>query len=395
MPGSSTGTLFHITTFGESHGPAVGVVVDGCPAGLAIDWQQVQAQLDRRRPGQNRLTTQRKEADELEVLSGMFEGRSLGTPIAIVIRNKDNRSKDYQKWSQVYRPSHADYTTNIKYGYRTPHGGGRASARETIGRVAAGAIAEQILRQELGIEIVAWVDSVGTVEAGLMQNTPDSRAVVDQSLVRCPDEKVSAQMINKIEEIKKAGNSIGGTIGVVVRNVPPGLGEPVFDRLEAELAKAALNLPACKGFESGSGFAGSQQTARDHNDLYTFPQSAGLQSRELPTPPLNYNDIAAVQTKSNHSGGIQGGISNGMPITMRLAFKPTATIHHEQETVNEIGQSATILPGGRHDPCVLPRAVPIVEAMVSLVLVDALFKQRALYPEWWQRFQKNNVSRPR
>lgn len=362
-------------------------MIDGCPAGFKIDIADIQLQLSRRRPGQNHLSTPRKELDQCEILSGVYEGRTLGTPIAILVRNTDQRSNDYTRWQQMYRPSHADYTYHIKYGYRTPHGGGRASARETIGRVASGALAGQILKQDLGLETIAYVESIGEVSTKAPQKPPASRSEVDASVVRCPDLQTSARMVHLIEEVKKDGNSIGGTISVIVRGMPPGLGEPVFDRLEAELAKAALNIPACKGFESGSGFQGSNMRGAEHNDL--FYNKAGESSGDLPTPPVPYHQIPDLATHSNHSGGIQGGISNGMPLRMRLAFKPTATIHRKQSTVNEAGHAVEILPGGRHDPCVLPRAVPIVESMVNLVLMDAYLKQRAQNPEWWLRFAKN------
>lgn len=389
VSGNSSGDYFKITTFGESHGPGVGVVIDGCPAGFLIDMDDIQLQLNRRRPGQSHLTTQRKEPDEVEVLSGLYQGRSLGTPVTFLVRNKNNRSRDYGEWQQLYRPSHADYTYHIKFGYRTPHGGGRASARETIGRVAAGALAGQILKMDLGLEVIAWVNSIGQIDSKIMNTPPDNREAVDQNIVRCPHPATADQMISLIEKIKKEGDSIGGTIGVIVRNVPPGLGSPVFDRLEAELAKASLNIPACKGFESGSGFAGTLMKGTQHNDLFFHSDPESIERTVLDQPPIRFEDIPDLQTKTNHSGGIQGGISNGMPITFKLAFKPTATVHHRQETVNEIGQKASILPGGRHDPCVLPRAVPIVESMTNLVLMDAYLSQRALHPQWWLRYAKN------
>ena len=389
MAGNTFGDHFSITTFGESHGPGIGVVIDGCPPGIILDLEDIQLQLDRRKPGQSHLTTQRREPDKLEILSGVYEGRTLGTPIAVVIHNTDNRSKDYAKWQQLYRPSHADYTYHIKYGYRTPHGGGRASARETIGRVVAGAIAGQILKSDLGLEVIAWVDSIGTFQVNHEHTPPKSRAEVDQSIIRCPDPVVSDAMIALIEKVKKDGDSVGGTIAAIVRNVPPGLGTPVFDRLEAELAKACLSIPACKGFESGSGFEGSTQTGSSHNDLFYNDKNEESQYKALPQPPVDFKDIPDLKTYSNHSGGIQGGISNGMPVTFKLAFKPTATIHRNQQTVNEIGQPDTILPGGRHDPCVLPRAVPIVESMANLVFMNAYLCQRSQNPEWWLRYVKN------
>lgn len=376
---SISGTLFRISTFGESHGPAVGVVVDGCPAGLAFDSARVQAALTRRRPGQSHLTTARQEPDEFELLSGVFEGRTLGTPIAMMVRNQDMRSQDYGGFSDVYRPSHADFTYHAKYGYRTPHGGGRASVRETIARVAAGAIAESILEAELGITTLAWVESIGKIESGAMNSPPSSREQMESNLVRCPRPEAAAQMVAAVEDARSRKDSLGGTIGVIVRNVPPGLGDPVFDRLEADLAKAALSIPACKGFESGSGFAGTRLFGSEHNDSFV-PADGPKSSGEMPAP--------ALATRTNNSGGIQGGISNGMPILCRLAFKPTATISQDQETVSEAGQQVTLAAKGRHDPCVLPRAVPIVEAVFNLVLVDAYLRQRAQQPHWWERYRK-------
>ncbi|MEQ9362758.1 MAG: chorismate synthase [Leptospirales bacterium] len=387
---SISGQIFSITTFGESHGPGVGVVIDGCPAGFSIDLEDIQLQLSRRRPGQNRLTTPRKEDDTLEILSGVFEGRTLGTPIAILVRNTNVKSKDYAGWAQIYRPSHADYTYHIKYGYRTPHGGGRASVRETIGRVAAGALAGQILKHDLGLETVAWVESVADISADLLDQPPADRASVDASLVRCPHPETSDNMIAAIEGARKAGDSLGGTIGVVVQNVPPGLGDPVFDKLEADLAKACMSISACKGFESGSGFAGAAMRGSEHNDLFYNTESvvanAGGDAKPDATGPVPFEKVPVLKTRTNRSGGIQGGITNGMPITARLAFKPVATIQQFQDTINEAGQAEQLRPGGRHDPCVLPRAVPIVESVFNLVLMDAYLRQRAANPEWWSRF---------
>jgi chorismate synthase len=379
---SHFGQIFRISTFGESHGPGVGVVIDGCPAGIEIDFNSVQKELTRRRPGQSHLTTPRNEADELEVLSGIYNGRSLGSPIAILVRNKDVHSTDYERWADIYRPSHADFTYHAKYGFRTPLGGGRASVREAIGRVAAGAIAAQILKRELGTEAIAWVDSVGGVEANLMDRPPATVEEVDASIVRCPEPEASERMIELIESIKRDGDSIGGTIGVVVRNIPPGLGDPVFDRLEADLAKASLSIPACKGFESGSGFMGTRLRGGEHNDTF-LPGASGAS-----TGPSDRFPAPDVHTLTNRSGGIQGGISNGMPLLMRLAFKPTSTIRKDQQSVNERGETVSLKAGGRHDPCVLPRAVPIVEGMVNLVLIDAVFRQRAVHPEWWERYRR-------
>jgi chorismate synthase len=355
--GSSFGSLFRITTFGESHGPGLGVVIDGCPPRLALDLAQVQAELDRRRPGQSRLVSQRKEADQVEVLSGMSDGRTLGTPIAMVIRNQDARSKDYEEIAQAYRPSHADYTYDAKYGIRATAGGGRASARETAGRVAAGAVAQQVLAT-FGVEIVAWVDEVHGITATVDDSTV-TRAAVDINDLRCPDAAAAATMIERIEKARKDGDSVGGVIRCVARGVPAGWGEPVFDKLEADLAKAMMSIPAVKGVENGSGFAGTLMTGSEHNDL--FERRAD----------------GRIGTRTNRSGGIQGGISNGEPITLRIAFKPTATIMRPQDTVDASGAPAVLAPKGRHDPCVLPRAVPIVEAMAALVLVDHCLRQQA------------------
>jgi chorismate synthase len=377
---SSFGTLFRITTWGESHGGAVGVVVDGCPPRIPISLEEIQFELDRRRPGQSKIVTQRKESDTVEILSGLQDGLTLGTPILMMVRNEDARSRDYDELKEKYRPSHADFAYDEKYGIRAWSGGGRASARETIGRVAAGALAKKVLAS-YGVEVLAWVEKVHHILA-----TVDPKSVtlndVEANIVRCPDPAVAEQMIAHIEEIRKDGNSVGGVVGCVARGVPSGWGEPVFDKLEADLAKAVMSLPACKGFEVGSGFAGTELTGREHNDPY---RSSGTST---PHPPSSSGaqDIAArgggqnagVITTSNFSGGIQGGISNGMPITMRAAFKPTATIMSEQDTVDVQHQNTTISGRGRHDPCVLPRAVPMVEAMVALVLVDHALRQKAI-----------------
>jgi chorismate synthase len=356
---SSFGHLFRVTTFGESHGPALGVIVDGCPPRLPLEAADIQVELDRRRPGQSKLTTQRQEGDQIELLSGVHDGVTLGTPIGMIIRNTDQRSKDYAEMLDRYRPSHADYTTQQKYGVRDARGGGRSSARETAARVAAGAIARKWLAVDAGVDIVAWVDRVRDLEA---QVDPVSvgRDAVEATPVRCPDAAMAPRMIEAIEAARKAGDSLGGVVGCVARGVPVGWGEPVFDRLEADLGKALLSLPACKGFESGSGFAGTRLFGSQHNDAFV-PGADGK-----------------VHTRTNHSGGIQGGISNGEPVIVRAAFKPTATIMHAQDTVDVHGQATTITGRGRHDPCVLPRAVPIVEAMVALVLIDHALRQRAL-----------------
>ncbi|MCB1168681.1 MAG: chorismate synthase [Leptospiraceae bacterium] len=382
---STTGTLYKITTFGESHGPGVGAVVDGCPAGIKLDAERIQRQLTRRRPGQGKLSTPRQEADEFEILSGVYEGITLGTPIAFFVRNTNAKGNDYLRWADIYRPSHADYTYHIKYGYRTPLGGGRASVRETIGRVAAGELAAQILEQELGIRTIAWVDSIGTVDSPVMEKPPQSIEEVDQVEVRCPHLPSAEAMVKEIEAAKLDGNSVGGTIGVIVYDVPPGLGDPVFDKLEADLARACLSIPACKGFESGSGFSGTRLRGSEHNDIFD--------PEELPPEPesgAGIQGVPIIKTRTNRSGGIQGGISNGMPILLRLAFKPTATIKKRQDSVNEAGESTTLRAGGRHDPCVLPRAVPIVESVVNLTLMDAYLRQRAANPEWWLRFKEGS-----
>jgi chorismate synthase len=354
--GSSFGTLFRITTFGESHGIGLGVVIDGCPPRFALDLAHVQAELDRRRPGQSRLVSQRKEADQVEILSGVLDGVTLGTPIAMVIRNQDARSKDYEEISHAYRPSHADYTYDAKYGIRAIAGGGRASARETAGRVAAGAVAQQLLAQR-GISIVAWVDEVAGIAASV-DDAMVSRDQVDTNDIRCPDAATASQMIARVEQARKDGDSVGGVIRAVARGVPAGWGEPVFDKLEADLAKAMMSIPAVKGVENGSGFAGTRMTGSEHNDLFVR------------------RDDGTIGTRTNRSGGIQGGISNGEPITLRIAFKPTATIMRPQDTVDPDGNPTVLTPRGRHDPCVLPRAVPIVEAMMALVLIDHCLRAR-------------------
>jgi chorismate synthase len=354
---SSFGTLFRITTFGESHGPGVGVVVDGCPPRLPISEAQIQAELDRRRPGQSRLVSQRKEADRVELLSGVVDGKSLGTPIAMLIRNEDARGKDYEDIARAYRPSHADFTYDAKYGVRAVAGGGRASARETAGRVAGGAIAQQLLAPR-GVSIVAWVDEVAGITAAV-DDTAVTRDQVDLNDIRCPDPDAAAKMIERVEQARKDGDSVGGVIRAVARGVPAGWGEPVFDKLEADLGKAMLSIPAVKGVENGSGFAGTLSTGSAHND------------------PFYRRADGTIGTRTNRSGGIQGGISNGEPVTLRIAFKPTATIMREQETVDRDGNPTTLMPRGRHDPCVLPRAVPIVEAMFALVLADHCLRQAA------------------
>ncbi len=353
--GNTFGHLFRITTYGESHGGGVGVVIDGCPPLVEITEAEIQFELDRRRPGQSKITTPRKEADVCEILSGVFEGKTTGTPISILVRNKDARSQDYDEMVKTYRPSHADATYDAKYGIRNWQGGGRSSARETIGRVAAGAIAKKILQIFNHVEVIGYVKRIQDIEADVDSHTV-TLAQVESNIVRCPDAIIAAQMIDRIETIGREGDSIGGVVECVVRNVPKGLGIPVFDRLEADIAKGVMSLPATKGFEIGSGFAGTLLTGSQHNDeFYT-------------------DEHGEIRTRTNRSGGTQGGISNGENILIRVAFKPTATIRKEQKTVTQAGIETTLAAKGRHDPCVLPRAVPMVEAMVALVLCDHLLR---------------------
>jgi chorismate synthase len=353
--GNTFGHLFRITTFGESHGGAVGVVIDGCPPRLNLDITEIQAELDRRRPGQSKITTPRKETDTCDILSGVFEGQTLGTPIMIMVRNQDTRPQDYSDMAVKYRPSHADATYDAKYGIRNWQGGGRSSARETIGRVAAGAIAKKILKQFAGVEILGYVKRIQDLEAIIDPNTVTLEQV-ESNIVRCPDDHCVEKMIERIEQVRDQGDSIGGVVECVARNVPKGLGSPVFDKLEADLAKGVMSLPASKGFEIGSGFAGTLLTGSEHNDEF-YTDSRGN-----------------IRTTTNRSGGIQGGISNGENIIIRVAFKPTATIRKEQRTVTDEGEETLLAAKGRHDPCVLPRAVPMVEAMVALVLCDHLLR---------------------
>jgi len=354
---SQFGSLFKIATFGESHGPAVGVILDGCPSGLAITEAEIQADLDRRRPGQNRLTTPRKEADTVRILSGVFEGRATGTPIAMVVENTDQRSHDYGDMQTLYRPSHADFTYDLKYGFRDYRGGGRSSARETIGRVAAGAVARKLLREACGTEIVAYVSQVGEIETGI-DPLSVSLDAVEASLVRCPDPEASNRMEAAIDAARKDQDSLGGVIQLAIKRPPPAVGEPVFHRVEAELARAFLSLPATKGFEIGSGFAGTRLRGSAHNDVFV-------------------NKNGTIGTETNLSGGVQGGITNGEPILCRVAFKPTATVSQPQRTVDKAGHEAVLNAKGRHDPCVLPRAVVLVETMAALVLADLFLEQRA------------------
>lgn len=353
--GNTFGHLFRITTFGESHGGGVGVVIDGCPPQLEISAEEIQVELDRRKPGQSKITTPRKEADTCEILSGVFEGKTLGTPISILVRNKDTRPQDYDEMAQKYRPSHADATYDAKYGIRNWQGGGRSSARETIGRVAAGAIAKKILRQVANVEVIGYVKRIKDLE-GVVDPDTVTLDQVESNIVRCPDGELAERMIELIEQTGRQGDSIGGVVECVARNVPKGLGEPVFDKLEADIAKAVMSLPASKGFEIGSGFAGTLLTGFEHNDEYYTDENG------------------EIRTVTNRSGGIQGGIANGENIILRVAFKPTATIRKEQKTVTREGEETLLAAKGRHDPCVLPRAVPMVEAMVALVLCDHLLR---------------------
>jgi chorismate synthase len=351
------GHLFRITTWGESHGGGVGVVIDGCPPRLDLTVADIQPDLDRRRPGQSKIVTPRKEADTVEILSGTFEGRTLGTPIMMWVRNTDARPEAYSEMAEKFRPSHADYTYFAKFGFRNWQGGGRSSARETIGRVAAGAVAKKILKQQFGVEVLAFVKQVQKISAEVDVEKV-TLAQIESNIVRCPDEATAARMIKLIERMRKAGDSVGGIVQGLARGVPPGWGEPVFDRLEADLGKAMLSLPACKGFDIGSGFDAIYLTGREHNDAFR-------------------NVRGRVRTLTNRSAGVQGGISNGETIYFRSAFKPVATVMHEQDTVDNDLKNTTLKGRGRHDPCVLPRAVPMVEAMTALVLVDHALRHKA------------------
>lgn len=358
--GNVFGHLFRVTTFGESHGPSLGAVIDGCPSGLALGEADLQPDLDRRAPGQSRLVTQRKESDSVRIASGVFEGQTLGTPIGLLIANEDMRPGDYREMRDKYRPSHADYAYDAKYGRRDWRGGGRSSARETAARVAAGAVARKLLRDRYGVEVVGWVSKVGAVGVECDVERV-GQAEVERTPVRCPDPAGAAAMIEEIERVRKAGDSVGGVVTCAARGCPAGWGEPVFDRLEADLAKAMLSLPASKGFEVGSGFAGAAMRGSEHNDAF-------------------YMEGARVRTRTNRSGGVQGGISNGETLHFRVAFKPTATIMREQDTVDRFGADTTLAGRGRHDPCVLPRAVPVVEAMALLVLADHALRHEARRP---------------
>jgi chorismate synthase len=357
--GNTFGQLFRITTFGESHGGGVGVIIDGCLPNIDISEAEIQRELDRRRPGQSKFTTQRKEEDRCEILSGVFEGKTLGTPIAILVRNKDARPEDYAEIAGKFRPSHADFTYDAKYGIRNGHGGGRASARETIGRVAAGAVAKKMLSILCSkFEIVSYVTQIHEITAKIDRSVVKMKDV-EKNAVRCPDAAAAKKMASLIEQVRSEGDSVGGVIECVARGIPPGLGEPVFDKLEADLAKAMLSLPATKGFEIGSGFGATRMRGSAHND--PFEMRGGK-----------------IRTATNNSGGVQGGISNGEEIYFRVGFKPTATIAYEQETVTSWREPTRLAARGRHDPCVLPRAVPIVEAMAAIVLCDHALRQKAI-----------------
>lgn len=357
MAGDSFGTLFRVTNWGESHGKAIGAVVEGCPAGLKLSEEDIQPFLDRRRPGQSAITTRRDETDQVQILSGVVDGITTGTPISLLIPNQDQRSKDYSQLQSIFRPSHADYTYQKKYGIRDVAGGGRSSARITAGHVAAGAIARKVLQQALGTDIVAYVKSIQDLSMSLSSESIDA-SLIEKTPVRCPDLALAEEMIAKIEQARKNGDSLGGIVECRINSVPVGLGEPIFDKLEADLAKAMMAINASKAFEIGSGFAGTLSSGSSHNDVFI-------------------NEAGQVKTRTNNSGGVLGGISNGMPIVFRVAFKPTPTIIKEQETVNLEGEETIFHGRGRHDPCVLPRAVPIVEAMASLVLCDHFLRYRA------------------
>jgi chorismate synthase len=359
MAGNSFGQLFRITTFGESHGEAIGVIIDGCPAGLDVDLDYIQGELDKRKPGQSKITTQRKESDIVKILSGVFDGKTTGTPIAMLIPNEDQRSKDYGHNVDVFRPSHADYTYATKYGIRDHRGGGRSSARETAARVAAGALAKLLLKTQ-GIEVLAHVSSVGTINAPnvFIDSAAEFLAVREQNIVRCADPATAEEMIEFIDSIRKQGDTVGGKVSCYIKDCPVGLGDPVFDKLHADLGKAMLSINAVHGFEFGSGFSGSEMRGSEHNDIF-------IKSTD-----------GRIGTRTNFSGGIQGGISNGMPIEFKVAFKPVATIMQSQQTIDGEGNAAEISGKGRHDPCVVPRAVPIVEAMAALVLADHWLRNR-------------------
>lgn len=358
MAGNSFGQLFRITTFGESHGGAVGVVIDGCPPGIEISGEEIQKQLDRRKPGQSSITTPRKEADKIHILSGYYEGKTTGTPILLIAYNEDAKSGDYKELMKAYRPSHADYTYEAKYGFRDWRGSGRASARETLARVAAAAIAQKYLKEKEGIECLSYVEQVGDIKASV-DIEKVQMSDIESNIIRCPDQEAAKKMIELVEKVKADGDSIGGVIHGVIRNVPPGLGEPVFDKLNADLGKAMLSINAVKGFEIGSGFAGTALRGSQHND------------------PIYTDKKGNVRTKTNNAGGTVGGISNGETIHFRVAFKPVSTIGKEQDTITKEKKATKLEASGRHDPCVLPRAIPIVDAMSALVIMDHYLRNKA------------------
>ncbi|OGH18902.1 MAG: chorismate synthase [Candidatus Levybacteria bacterium RIFCSPHIGHO2_12_FULL_38_12] len=357
MAGNTFGHLFRITTFGESHGGVVGCVVDGCPPGIKISEEEIQKELDRRKPGQSSITTPRKEEDEIKIMSGVFEGKTTGTPILLLAYNKDVRPEEYQEIKDVFRPGHADFTYTKKYGFRDWHGSGRASARETLARVAAGAIAKKYLKEKLGVEIFSFVEQVGQIKTDIYFNLVTMEEI-ESNIVRCPDHKVAEEMIKLIEEVKSEGDSIGGVVRGVIKNVPVGLGEPVFDKLNADLGKAMLSINAVKGFDIGLGFEGTKLRGSNHNDPFHLENSM-------------------IRTKTNNAGGVLGGISNGETIYFRVAFKPVSTIKKEQLTVSKDKKEVKLEAAGRHDPCVLPRAVPIVDAMAALVIMDHFLRHKA------------------
>lgn len=358
MAGNSFGQLFRITTFGESHGEGVGVVIDGCPPGIEISKEEIQVELDRRKPGQSKITTPRKEADLIRILSGVFEGKTTGTPLAMIAYNEEFESDDYLELKDAYRPSHADYTYEAKYGFRDWRGSGRASARETLARVAAGALAKKYLKEKLGIEFLSFVEQVGEIRADIdMEKT--TMEEVESNIIRCPDPKKAEEMIELVEKMRKEGDSIGGVIRGVIKNVPAGLGEPVFDKINADLGKAMLSINAVKGFEIGSGFEGTKLKGSQHNDEFYIDENG------------------KIRTRTNNAGGVVGGISNGETIYFRVAFKPVSTIKKQQKTVNRKKQEVNLEAAGRHDPCVLPRAVPIVDAMAALVIMDHYLRHKA------------------
>ncbi|MBI2314915.1 chorismate synthase [Candidatus Daviesbacteria bacterium] len=357
MAGNSFGQLFRITTFGESHGGCVGVVIDGCPPGLKISEAEIQKDLDRRKPGQSAITTPRKEEDEIKIMSGVFEGKTTGTPILLLAYNNDIKPEDYQSMQNLFRPGHADYTYIKKYGIRDWHGSGRASARETLARVAAGAIAKKYLKEKIGIEFISFVESVGDIKTNIDFNKVSLKDV-ESNIVRCPDQKIAQQMIELIKKVRSEGDSIGGVIRGVIKNVPVGLGEPIFDKLSADLSKAMVSINAVKGFEIGSGFEGTKMRGSEHNDQF-------------------FSQQGKIKLKTNNAGGTLGGISTGETIYFRVAFKPVSTISQKQETVDKNGRQVSLEAAGRHDACVLPRAIPIVDAMAALVIIDHYLRHKA------------------